>query len=35
MGEAAVKAARSVDYDSIGTVEFLVDKGKELLFPRK
>ena len=32
MGEAAVKAARSVDYDSIGTVEFLVDKERNFYF---
>ncbi|MGO9378814.1 MAG: acetyl-CoA carboxylase biotin carboxylase subunit [Dissulfurispiraceae bacterium] len=32
MGEAAVQAARSVDYDSIGTVEFLVDKERNFYF---
>jgi acetyl-CoA carboxylase biotin carboxylase subunit len=32
MGEAAIKAARSVDYDSIGTVEFLVDKERNFYF---
>jgi acetyl-CoA carboxylase biotin carboxylase subunit len=32
MGEAAIKAARSVDYDSVGTVEFLVDRHKNFYF---
>ena len=33
MGEAAVKAARAVDYDSAGTVEFIVSgKTKEFFF---
>jgi len=32
MGEAAIKAARSVDYDSMGTVEFLVDKERNFYF---
>lgn len=32
MGEAAVRAARSVDYDSIGTIEFLVDKERNYYF---
>jgi acetyl-CoA carboxylase biotin carboxylase subunit len=32
MGDAAIKAARSVDYDSAGTVEFLVDKYKNFYF---
>jgi acetyl-CoA carboxylase biotin carboxylase subunit len=32
MGEAAIKAARSVDYDSAGTVEFLVDKHRNFYF---
>ncbi|MCE1229585.1 MAG: acetyl-CoA carboxylase biotin carboxylase subunit [Firmicutes bacterium] len=33
MGEAAIKAARSVDYDSAGTVEFIVSgKTKEFFF---
>ncbi|HMK55448.1 MAG TPA: acetyl-CoA carboxylase biotin carboxylase subunit [Dissulfurispiraceae bacterium] len=32
MGEAAIKAAQSVDYDSIGTVEFLVDKERNFYF---
>jgi len=32
MGEAAIKAAQSVNYDSIGTVEFLVDKERNFYF---
>jgi len=32
MGEAAVAAARSVDYNSVGTVEFLVDKNRNFYF---
>jgi pyruvate carboxylase subunit A len=32
MGEAAIQAARSVDYDSVGTVEFLVDRHKNFYF---
>lgn len=32
MGEAAIKAARSVDYDSVGTIEFLVDKERNYYF---
>lgn len=32
MGEAAVKVARSVDYDNVGTVEFLVDKDRNFYF---
>jgi acetyl/propionyl-CoA carboxylase alpha subunit len=32
MGEAAITAARSVDYDSVGTVEFLVDKHRNFYF---
>ncbi len=32
MGEAAVKAAKAVDYDNVGTVEFLVDKYKNFYF---
>jgi pyruvate carboxylase subunit A len=32
MGEAAITAARSVDYDSVGTVEFLVDRNKNFYF---
>lgn len=32
MGEAAIAAARSVDYNSVGTVEFLVDKDRNFYF---
>ena len=32
MGQAAVKAARSVHYENAGTIEFLLDKNKELYF---
>lgn len=32
MGEAAIAAARSVSYDSVGTVEFLVDKDRNFYF---
>lgn len=32
MGEAAILAARSVNYDNVGTVEFLVDKYKNFYF---
>lgn len=32
MGEASVTVARSVGYDSVGTVEFLVDKNKDYYF---
>jgi pyruvate carboxylase subunit A len=32
MGEVALKAARSVNYDSVGTVEFLVDKERNFYF---
>jgi len=32
MGEAAIKAAKAVKYDGVGTVEFLVDKNKEFYF---
>jgi acetyl-CoA carboxylase, biotin carboxylase subunit len=32
MGEAAVKAAKSVNYDSAGTVEFIVDKTGKFYF---
>jgi len=32
MGEAAVAAARSVDYNSVGTVEFLVDSDRNFYF---
>lgn len=32
MGEAALKAARSINYESLGTIEFLVDKHKNFYF---
>ena len=32
MGEAAIKAAASVKYEGVGTVEFLVDKDKNFYF---
>lgn len=32
MGEAAVKAARAINYEGVGTVEFLVDKNKNFYF---
>ena len=32
MGEAAVKAAKTIAYESVGTVEFLVDKYKNFYF---
>ena len=32
MGEAAVRAARSVGYNSVGTMEFLVDKENNFYF---
>jgi acetyl-CoA carboxylase biotin carboxylase subunit len=32
MGNAAIKAAKSVDYEGAGTVEFLVDKDKNFYF---
>jgi acetyl-CoA carboxylase biotin carboxylase subunit len=32
MGEAAVKAAASVSYEGVGTVEFLVDKNRDFYF---
>ena len=32
MGQAAVKAARSVHYENAGTIEFLLDKNKEFYF---
>ena len=32
MGEAAIKAAASVNYEGVGTVEFLVDKDKNFYF---
>jgi len=32
MGDAAISAAKSVDYDNVGTVEFLVDKHRKFYF---
>lgn len=32
MGEAAIKAAKSINYEGLGTVEFLVDKYKNFYF---
>ncbi len=32
MGEAAVRAAASINYESVGTIEFLVDKHKNFYF---
>ena len=32
MGDAAVKAAAAINYESVGTVEFLVDKNKDFYF---
>ncbi len=32
MGEAAIKAASAVDYEGVGTVEFLVDKHRNFYF---
>ncbi len=32
MGEAAIKAAAAVDYEGVGTVEFLVDKDRNFYF---
>jgi len=32
MGKAAVKAAKSVNYEGVGTVEFLVDKNRDFYF---
>jgi acetyl-CoA carboxylase biotin carboxylase subunit len=32
MGEAAIKAAASVNYEGVGTVEFLVDKDRNFYF---
>ena len=32
MGETAVRVAKSVGYDNVGTVEFLVDKNKNYYF---
>lgn len=32
MGEAAVKAAKAVSYEGVGTIEFLVDKNRDFYF---
>lgn len=32
LGDAAVKAAKSINYESVGTIEFLVDKHKNFYF---
>ncbi len=32
MGEAAIKAAKAINYEGVGTVEFLVDKNKNFYF---
>ena len=32
MGEASIKAAKSVKYEGVGTVEFLVDKNRDFYF---
>lgn len=32
MGEAAIRAAKAINYESLGTVEFLVDKHKKFYF---
>ena len=32
MGQAAIKAAKAVKYEGVGTVEFLVDKNKDFYF---
>ncbi len=32
MGDAAIKAAAAINYESVGTVEFLVDKNKDFYF---
>ena len=32
MGKAAIKAAKAIDYEGVGTVEFLVDKYKKFYF---
>ncbi len=32
MGEAAIKAASSIDYEGVGTIEFLVDKHRNFYF---
>jgi len=32
MGKAAIKAAKAIDYEGVGTVEFLVDKNRDFYF---
>ncbi|WMJ73410.1 acetyl-CoA carboxylase biotin carboxylase subunit [Cytophagaceae bacterium ABcell3] len=32
MGQAAIKAAKAVDYEGVGTIEFLVDKNRNFYF---
>lgn len=32
MGEAAIKAAKAINYEGVGTVEFLVDKNRDFYF---
>ena len=32
MGQAAVKAAQAINYESVGTIEFLVDKNRDFYF---
>jgi acetyl-CoA carboxylase biotin carboxylase subunit len=32
MGDAAIKAAKAINYESLGTIEFLVDKHKNFYF---
>ncbi len=32
MGEAAIKAAQAINYESVGTIEFLVDKNRNFYF---
>jgi acetyl-CoA carboxylase, biotin carboxylase subunit len=32
MGDAAIKAAKSIDYEGVGTIEFLVDKHRNFYF---
>ena len=32
MGQAAVKAAQAINYESVGTIEFLVDKNRDCYF---
>jgi acetyl-CoA carboxylase, biotin carboxylase subunit len=32
MGEAAIKAAKAINYESVGTIEFLVDKHRKFYF---